>query len=77
MRIARAHSWWQTNRKVALGAGIVSSAGQGGADLLSERMLAAGTRDLAVGESTLSAAHDVLGSRLECVLLKLDRHGGG
>lgn len=61
-----------THSEVALGAGILGAAGQGGSDLFGERVLAADAGQLAVA----CAVHDILRSLLECVPFKLDRHGG-
>lgn len=62
-----------TNRKVALGTGILSAAGQRGADLFGEGVLSAGAGNRA------AAGHGIggtLGGALECISFKLDRHGG-
>lgn len=64
-----------TYRQVALGAGILDAAGEGGADLLSDGVLAAGA-----GNATIlgdGARHGVLRRLLERVPLELDRHDGG
>lgn len=59
-----------THSKVALGASILATTSEGSADTGSDRMLAAGPRNVA----TFGAGHDVLGL-LDC-LLELNRHIG-
>lgn len=64
-----------TYRQVALGAGVLQAAGEGGADLFGNGMAAAGARDIAaLGQG---AGHDALGRLFERFALELDRHGCG